>query len=308
MLSTKAYQCFLQNLSDEEIITSRIYEQLYYRNVTKHASVLFYSGFLSVALCYYALTAEVVLCNRQMTNIVVSKMVQWLTDHLENVTATEDTFVSLADDLSAFKVTGFEEKLRAIINNLPADEEVYYIGVMKSVKRFFGPDYIVHVNLPPWSAKQSVSIIATPKNRWKNAVILEYRLANDSREQDVLFRNDVEHMNSPDCDIDHELYPHVEQILKIVVMFFRKDFQMQYRIDRNETESEKLASRRKAAITTTVKPKAAITTVKPKKAEASTAIKAKAKPKAKLKTATTVTTTSNKRRSAKQTTKAETSS
>lgn len=206
-------------------------------------SYLTYSGHL-IPIGYFYNERQLTVPNREMKNYVRGKVLKWLRLKT-NMTALN--ILSVAGRLAVFDIDQFRRELTdLLIASSPfslsppssATTVRCYDTIMKCVSLALEAEYDVRCNYR-WGQQQArfanITLIAKPPptSERRNAIIIDYKSIERPTEMQHEIEVGLHMMNQRMYDLTGERYPHIERILKIVLIFCGKRLAVDYQVDEN---------------------------------------------------------------------------
>lgn len=226
----------LQKLADGKTINSPITKQISFEDIGEPIglySLLLFSGYLNpnpvdIEENIYELSAP----NKEVLYIYKTRMLRWVTNKLKTDRSRYYSFVTL---LASGKIEEFKEQLQEFLQNATSffqtgekKAEVFYSGFMLCLINTISTTHIVDSERESGNGRPDIVLIPKPERNNNLAIIIEYKISKTIENLKLDAQTALDQIQAQKYDIKLKAQPHIKQIFKIGIAFFRKNVEMVY--------------------------------------------------------------------------------
>ncbi|WP_341753135.1 MULTISPECIES: AAA family ATPase [unclassified Candidatus Tisiphia] len=236
LLSDEMQQELDQLLAGKSIV-KRLYKQISFADLADNSNVFFslllFTGYLSPMLANdneeyprYSLSIP----NKEVRNIYVERVIQWVTKKLNINISDYDNFIEL---LTNQQIDQFAERLQKYLLRSTRyhdlTEEKDYHNLVGGLLAPLTVRYNIESNREVGHGRCD-HILTSIVGRGENAIIVEYKVAKSSESLADIAKTGLQQIIDKKYDSKIKEYSHVKQILKISLAFCGKNMELEYEI------------------------------------------------------------------------------
>ncbi|MCC8399426.1 MAG: PD-(D/E)XK nuclease domain-containing protein, partial [Rickettsia endosymbiont of Platyusa sonomae] len=236
LLSDEMQQELDQLLAGKSIV-KRLYKQISFADLADNSNVFFslllFTGYLSPMLANdneeyprYSLSIP----NKEVRNIYVERVIQWVTKKLNINISDYDNFIEL---LTNQQIDQFAERLQKYLLRSTSyhdlTEEKDYHNLVGGLLAPLTVRYNIESNREVGHGRCD-HILTSIVGRGENAIIVEYKVAKSSESLADIAKTGLQQIIDKKYDTKIKEHQHVKNIIKISMAFSGKNMELQYEV------------------------------------------------------------------------------